>query len=80
MAFLKELNAGCQFPGASFAEFVGGSDNLRIRGIYWDESGKRLLRAEIMQPVNVSAARAADSVSQARAAGYALAEKICEQL
>ncbi len=80
MAFLKALNAGCQFPVASFAEFVGGSDNLRIRGVYWDESCKRLLRAEIMQPVNASAARAADSVSQARAAGYALAEKIREQL
>jgi hypothetical protein len=33
-----------------------------------------------MQPVNVSAARAADAVAQARAAGYALAEKIREQL
>jgi hydroxymethylbilane synthase len=79
MAYLKALNAGCQFPVASFAEF-NDATTLALRGIYWDESGKRLLRAEIMQPVNVSAARAADAVAQARAAGYALAEKIREQL
>ncbi|WP_407458482.1 hydroxymethylbilane synthase [Fibrobacter sp.] len=77
MAYLKALNAGCQFPVASFAEIVGGSDNLRIRGIYWDESGKRLLRAQVSQSLD---ARAADAVAQARAAGYALAEKIREQL
>ena len=84
MAYLKALNAGCQFPVASFAEFAdatstaaGSSDTLKIRGIYWDESSKRLLRAEISQLVD---ARAADSVSQARAAGIALAQKIREQL
>ena len=77
MAYLKALNAGCQFPVASFAEFVGGSDNLRIRGIYWDEPTKRLLRAQVSQPLD---ACAADSVSQARAAGIALAQKIREQL
>ena len=77
MAFLKALNAGCQFPVASFAEFVGGSDNLKIRGIYWDESSQRLLRAEISQSVIASAA---DATGQARAAGFALAQKIREQL
>ena len=77
MAFLKALNAGCQFPVASFAEFVGGSDNLKIRGIYWDESSQRLLRAEISQSV---IANAADATGQARAAGFALAQKIREQL
>lgn len=77
MAFLKALNAGCQFPVASFAEFEGGSDNLKIRGIYWDESSQRLLRAQVSQPLD---ARAADSVAQARAAGFALAQKIREQL
>ena len=77
MAFLKALNAGCQFPVASFAEFVGGSDNLKIRGIYWDEPSQRLLRAEISQSVK---ATAADATGQARAAGFALAEKIREQL
>jgi hydroxymethylbilane synthase len=77
MAFLKALNAGCQFPVASFAEFVGGSDNLKLRGIYWDESSQRLLRAEISQSVIASAA---DATGQARAAGFALAQKIREQL
>ena len=77
MAFLKALNAGCQFPVASFAEFEGGSDNLKIRGIYWDESSQRLLRAEISQSV---IATAADATGQARAAGFALAQKIREQL
>jgi hydroxymethylbilane synthase len=77
MAYLKALNAGCQFPVASFAEFVDGSDNLKIRGIYWDKPSKRLLRAEILQPVKASAAGAID---QARTAGIALAEKIREQL
>lgn len=76
MAYLKALNAGCQFPVASFAEFsdVG---TLTLRGIYWDESSKRLLRAQVSQPLD---ARAADSVAQARAAGSALAQKIREQL
>ena len=77
MAFLKALNAGCQFPVASFAEFEGGSDNLKLRGIYWDESSQRLLRAEISQSVIASAA---DATGQARAAGFALAKKIREQL
>ena len=77
MAFLKALNAGCQFPVASFAEFIDGSDNLKIRGIYWDESSQRLLRAEISQSVIASAA---DATGQARAAGFALAQKIREQL
>ena len=74
MAYLKALNAGCQFPVASFAEFTDGS-NLKIRGIYWDESSQRLLRAEISQ--NVASAAATD---QARAAGIALAQKIREQI
>ena len=77
MAYLKALNAGCQFPVASFAEFVDGSDLLKIRGIYWDETSQKLLRAEVQQTVN---ACAADAVAQARAAGYALAEKIKKML
>ena len=76
MAFLKALNAGCQFPVASFAEF-SDAGILALRGIYWDESSKRLLRAQVSQPLD---ARAADSVAQARAAGFALAQKIREQL
>ena len=76
MAYLKALNAGCQFPVASFAEF-SDTGTLALRGIYWDESSKRLLRAQVSQPLD---ARAADSVAQARAAGFALAQKIREQL
>ena len=76
MAYLKALNAGCQFPVASFAEFSDATTIAR-RGIYWDEPSKRLLRAQVTQPLD---ARAADSVAQARAAGIALAQKIREQL
>ncbi len=76
MAFLKALNAGCQFPVASFAEFSDDSI-LALRGIYWDESSKRLLRAQVFLPLDTNAS---DAVSLARAAGFALAEKIKEQL
>ena len=87
MAYLKALDAGCQFPVASYAEFengsqfCGGTENgpqiLKIRGIYWDEPSKRLLKAEITQDVFTASAAATD---QARAAGVALAKKIGEQL
>ena len=77
MAFLKALNAGCQFPVASFAEFVDGTSNLKIHGIYWDESSQRLLKAEIIQSVDYNAA---DAIRLARSAGYALADKIKVQL
>lgn len=76
MAFLKALNAGCQFPVASFAEFSVDSI-LALRGIYWDEPSKRLLRAQIFLPLDTNAS---DAVLQARVAGIALAEKIKEQL
>ena len=80
MAFLKALNAGCQFPVASFAEFVqnSGAENagaapvMKIRGIYWDEASRRLLRAEYCGPVG--------TIEAAREAGIALAGKIREQL
>lgn len=85
MAFLKALNAGCQFPVASFAEFTdavncanaASARELKVRGIYWDEPSQRLLRAEISQNVD---ATSADATDQARAAGIALAQKIREQL
>lgn len=80
MAFLKALNAGCQFPVASFAEFVqnSGAENagaapvMKIRGIYWDEASRRLLRAEYCGPVG--------TIEAAREAGVALAGEIREQL
>ena len=80
MAYLKALNAGCQFPVASFAEFVDGSESARImkiRGIYWDEPSKRLLRAEVSQIVQ---ATSDDATVHARSIGIALAQKIREQL
>ena len=76
MAYLKALNAGCQFPVASFAEFVDAG-TLKIRGIYWDETSQQLLRAEILHSVSLEST---DSIAQSRAAGVALAQKIREQL
>lgn len=76
MAYLKALNAGCQFPVASFAEFVDAG-TLKIRGIYWDETSQQLLRAEVQHSVSLESP---DSIAQSRAAGEALAQKIREQL
>ena len=79
MAFLKALDAGCQFPVASFAEIFEGADagqsNLKIRGIYWDESTQRLLRAEHETKFD-----GVIDVATARAAGIVLAEKIKGEL
>ncbi|SHK90024.1 hydroxymethylbilane synthase [Fibrobacter sp. UWH4] len=83
MAYLKALDAGCQFPVASFAEFVDtaatadGVRELKIRGIYWDEISKRLLRAEILHSVSLESP---DLIAQSRAVGVALAQKIREQM
>ena len=73
MAYLKALNAGCQFPVASFAEFEDASPagaqgtasrTMVIRGFYWDETGSRSLRAESAceipqgdEPARIAAAR-----------------------
>lgn len=82
MAYLKALNAGCQFPVASFAEFVDGGSNriaqtLKIRGIYWDEKSEKLLRAECSGSVDLNSA---DSVQQAKNLGIELACAIQKQL
>ncbi|WP_290762203.1 hydroxymethylbilane synthase [Fibrobacter sp. UBA4297] len=82
MAYLKALNAGCQFPVASFAEFVDGGSNriaqtLKIRGIYWDEKFNRLLRAETSGALDLNSA---DSVHQAKNLGVELARAIQKQL
>ena len=37
MAFLKALNAGCQFPVASFAEFIGDAESNRAASCIVDE-------------------------------------------
>lgn len=82
MAYLKALNAGCQFPVASFAEFVDGGSNriaqtLKIRGIYWDEKSEKLLRAECSGALDLNSA---DSVHQAKNLGVELAREIQKQL
>ena len=92
MAYLKALNAGCQFPVASFAEFVSDDSaedrgtcgaleenarTLKIRGIYWDEKSSRLLRAENSGAIDLNSA---DSVQQAKNLGIALAREIQKQL
>ena len=91
MDYLKALNAGCQFPVASFAEFenpvdvhseigavtsAGDADVLKIRGIYWDEKSQKLLRAECRAKVNPSDG----AENSARALGIELAEQIKRQL
>ena len=87
MAYLKALNAGCQFPVASFAEFVsddasnslscGTVKNLKIRGIYWDEKSEKLLRAEVSGNIDLNSA---DAVQQSKQMGVALAQEIQKQL
>lgn len=79
MAFLKALDAGCQFPVASFAEILEneGCFGLKIRGIYWDEASGRLLRDEETGSFDVNAL---DSVENAKKLGVALAKKIKNQL
>ena len=87
MSYLKALNAGCQFPVASFAEFVCDEDGchldsetastLKIRGIYWDEKSEKLLRAEVVGNLDLNTV---DFVLQSKNLGIALAQKIQEQL
>jgi hydroxymethylbilane synthase len=89
MSYLKALNAGCQFPVASFAEFIcdNSAENrgackenartLKIRGIYWDEKSSRLLRAEYSGSVDLNSA---DCVQQAKNLGDELASEIQKQL
>lgn len=75
MSFLKALDAGCQFPVASFAEFDHGT--LKIRGIYWDEPSQRLLRAEAAVIFDESVM---DALKTAKELGVQLANKIKVQL
>ena len=83
MAYLKALNAGCQFPVASFAEFLdeatcnNATRTLKIRGIYWDEKTSRLLKAECAGSVNLISV---DCVQQAKNLGIELAQNIQMQL
>lgn len=76
MAYLKALNAGCQFPVASFAEFAD-AETLMIRGIYWDENKKNLLKSEVSRKMDLSCDNVIDV---ARQIGIELADSICMQL
>ena len=80
MAYLKALNAGCQFPVASFAEFADGSRTLKIRGIYWDEGSQRLIRAAAESASGFDAESLEERIQNARALGIRLAERIRESL
>ena len=92
MAYLKALNAGCQFPVASFAEFVCDDSvddrgtcgaleenvqTLKIRGIYWDEKSEKLIRAETSGALDLNSA---DCVLHAKNLGVELAREIQKQL
>ena len=76
MAYLKALNAGCQFPVASFAEFVD-AQTLKIRGIYWNEKKEYLLKSEVLHKINLSSM---EYVKTARQVGIELAENIFRQI
>jgi hydroxymethylbilane synthase len=80
MAYLKALNAGCQFPVASFAEFADGSRTLKIRGIYWDEGSQRLIRADAESTSGFDGESLEERIQNARALGIRLAERIRESL
>ena len=80
MTYLKALNAGCQFPVASFAEFADGSRTLKIRGIYWDEGSQRLIRAAAESASGFDAESLEERIQNARALGIRLAERIKESL
>lgn len=80
MAYLKALNAGCQFPVASFAEFADGSRTLKIRGIYWDEGSQRLIRAAAESTSGFDGVSLEERIQNARALGIRLAERIRESL
>jgi hydroxymethylbilane synthase len=77
MSYLKALNAGCQFPVASHARFINSpaGKTFVMDGIYWLESGERLLRAH--QETPIPAAQFFDEFFVEQ--GKLLAEKIREQ-
>ena len=80
MAYLKALNAGCQFPVASFAEFADDCRTLKIRGIYWDEGSQRLIRAAAESTSGFDAESLEERIQNARALGIRLAERIRESI
>ena len=96
MAYLKALNAGCQFPVASFAEFVC-EDGIENRGTCGalEENANRIAQTlkirgiywdekseKLLRAENSGAIdlNSADSVQQAKNLGIALAREIQKQL
>ena len=96
MAYLKALNAGCQFPVASFAEFISddSAENCGTCGAL-EENANRIAqtlkirgiywdeKSEKLIRAETSGAldlNSADSVQQAKNLGIALAREIQKQL
>ena len=86
MSYLKALNAGCQFPVASHAAFIPANNGTELAngiagktfvmdGIYWLESGERLLKAHLETSIPVAPVSDEFFAEQ----GKLLAEKIREQ-
>lgn len=65
-AFLGGVNGSCNIPIGAYAHMKEG--NLRICALLGDEEGKHLVRGEVRGAV--------DNEEEARALGFALAEKI----
>ncbi|MCF0215778.1 MAG: hydroxymethylbilane synthase [Fibrobacteraceae bacterium] len=81
MSFLSYLNAGCQFPVASFASWShNGQDHcLCISGIYFDEAHHKLLKVYEKSIFNFNQSTE-NFVEQARQLGFKLGKKIKDLL
>jgi hydroxymethylbilane synthase len=49
-AMNQRLEGGCQVPVAGYAEFVGGEEQLLLRGLVGKPDGSQILRAEATAP------------------------------
>lgn len=80
MSYLKALEAGCQFPVASFAEWDDDFKNLKIRGIYFDESSNQLLKVEENAAIDYENTNYSDLVQLSKKLGESLAQRIKDLL
>ena len=53
-AMNRRLEGGCQVPIACYAEFVGGDDQLLLRGLVGNPDGSLILRAHATAPAAVA--------------------------
>jgi hydroxymethylbilane synthase len=67
-AMNRRLDGGCQVPIACYAEFVGGGEQLLLRGLVGKPDGSQILRAQAMAPA-----------AQAEQLGIAVAEDLLSQ-